>query len=125
MADKHFTSIPAPKIILEVPAEFAHKARRQHRLYWTDEHAASQHGIGVLLDQDGLIFDAQRFAIWRDIVHARILTDDPFKVCRALDLPQGSAGIEEIPESFPFSVLVAVGLAAFTVAAAVVEAVCR
>lgn len=88
---RHFLILPDDKAAaLEVPA--------RQKLTFTTNHPASSYGLGVLLDSEGEVFDGATFRIWRDTFGARIETDQPEKVCQALGVPIGEAGIVRITE---------------------------
>jgi len=72
------------------------KVRQRSRLTWTTNHPASHYGLGVMLYSNGDILDGFNFRGLRDTLGARIETTDPEKVCRALGVPEGERGIEQI-----------------------------
>jgi hypothetical protein len=87
------------KTILIVPDSPSRKAagvRQRSRLTWETNHPSSTFGLGVLLYHNDDVLDGARFRVLRDTLGARILTTDPMRVCRALDLPEGEEGIEKV-----------------------------
>lgn len=53
-------------------------------LRWTEDHALSSYGCGILLDVEDQPIEGGAFRLMRDIQGARIDTDDPALVRRAL-----------------------------------------
>lgn len=89
-----------PRHFLILPADAAARLEMPERseLIWTTKHPQSHYGLGVMLDKDDEIFDGATFRAWRDGFGARIETDQPEKVCRALGLPIGEPGIVKATE---------------------------
>jgi hypothetical protein len=69
--------------------------RKAIKLKWTTEHPASHYRLGVMLYPDEEMLDGFNFRMMRDGQGAKIVTTDPEKVCRALGIPTGEAGIEK------------------------------
>jgi hypothetical protein len=74
------------------------RQRNPERLWWTNEHSASQYGSGVLLrGKFGDIFDGAQFRELRDALGVVIETDNLEQVVQALDVPADEPGIRAWP----------------------------
>ncbi len=83
-------------IVPESKARRTAHVRLRSALRWTTRHPASHDGIAVLLDHHQDPLDGQKFRIYRDTLGAHIETTDLLRVYKALDLPEGEAGIKKV-----------------------------
>ena len=84
------------RAVLIVPDSAARKAagiRQRSKLTLT----TTRYGMGVLVYHKWDVLDGLHFRILRDSLGAKIETNDPQGVCRALGMPEGETGIEVIP----------------------------
>jgi hypothetical protein len=74
------------------------RQRNPERLWWTNEHSASQYENGVLLrGKFGDIFDGAQFRELRDAFGVVIETDNLERVAQALDVPADEPGTRTWP----------------------------